>query len=448
MFIYSLDTTITADLVPSISNAFDSVPELPWLSVGFTAGAFVGLLPMGRLYAKFNVKYVYIISVVVFLASSALCGAAPNMTAMIFGRVFLGVAGSAMYCGIMTLITIFATDAERPLYFALCGLVWSVGTVLGPVVGGAFAKANWRWAFYFNLIVGGLFLPLCIFLLPSFDPVAGSAEKRRMQRLKTLDFLGTILLIAFPLCLLMGINFGGILYPWNSGSIIALFVVGGVLGLAFVTQQYFSCLTSPAERLFPGLLFWHREPLLLFIISIGTNIASFIAIFYIPLYFQFTKGDTPIEAAVRLLPQIIVFSVFNMIQGAFVVKLGYYWPWFLAGGAAILAGNMMLCKFSWPLAIPVPYFSHNSPTTVFVRPGTENAYIYGSEVVLAIGLGLCNQVSSLHPSHPSLCCIDSNTRSLQTPFSVIHSVVHAEDMGLAVPSVILTHFAFYVEPNG
>lgn len=151
MFMYSLDGTIVADLVPSIVNEFDSVPLLPWLSVGFMVGSIVTVLPLGKLYGKYNAKWLYVTSVVFFLAASALCGAAPTMSAMIVGRVFLGMAGNGIYFGILTLLSVNTSDKERPAYLSLVGFVWGLGTVLGPVVGGGFDKVNWRWAFYLNL---------------------------------------------------------------------------------------------------------------------------------------------------------------------------------------------------------------------------------------------------------------------------------------------------------
>lgn len=151
MFMYSLDGTIVADLVPSIANEFQAVPLLPWLSVGFMVGSIVTVLPLGKLYGKYNAKHLYLISVVLFLAASALCGAAPNMSAMIVGRVMLGMAGNGIYFGILTLLSVHTNDTERPTYLSLVGLIWGVGTVLGPVVGGGFDKVNWRWAFYLNL---------------------------------------------------------------------------------------------------------------------------------------------------------------------------------------------------------------------------------------------------------------------------------------------------------
>jgi MFS family permease len=227
MFIYSLDNTITADLVPAIVNDFDSVPLLPWLSVGFMVGALAALLPVGKLYSKYDAKWLYIINVVIFLASSALCGAAPSMSAIIVGRVILGFSGNGMYCGILNLLSAYTDDHERPAYLSLIGFVWGIGTVLGPVVGGAFARVDWRWAFYINLIIGGIFLPVYIFVLPALDPLPKTVSLK--DRAKNYDFLGGVLFVGFVMSLVIGINFGGALYAWNSGSIIALFVVAGCL---------------------------------------------------------------------------------------------------------------------------------------------------------------------------------------------------------------------------
>lgn len=163
MFMYSLDGTIVADLVPSIVNEFDSVPLLPWLSVGFMVGSIVTVLPLGKLFSKYNAKWLYVISVVLFLASSALCGAAPSMNTMIVGRVFLGMSRNGIYFGIMTLLSVYTDDKERPMYLSLVGLVWGIGTVLGPVVGGAFDKISWRWAFSSEV-------PLLLYICSCFRP--------------------------------------------------------------------------------------------------------------------------------------------------------------------------------------------------------------------------------------------------------------------------------------
>ena len=81
-------------------------------------GGLLAALPSGKLYALFNAKWLYIICIVLFLAGSALCGAAPNMPAMIVGRVIAGVGGNGMYVGVLTLISVNTSNKERPTYLS------------------------------------------------------------------------------------------------------------------------------------------------------------------------------------------------------------------------------------------------------------------------------------------------------------------------------------------
>jgi MFS family permease len=132
---------------PAILNSFEgSVDSLPWLGVAFALGA-ITILPWGKAFGVFNIKYVYIATVLLFEIGSALCGAAPTMNALIVGRVIGGVGGAGMYSGTLTYIAVTTTNIERPMYMAGVAVVWGAGTVLGPVVGGAFAhsSATWRW---------------------------------------------------------------------------------------------------------------------------------------------------------------------------------------------------------------------------------------------------------------------------------------------------------------
>lgn len=191
-------------------------------------------------------------------------------------------------------------------------------------------------------VIGGVFAPVYLFLLPSFDPQPKNTSLR--ERGKNYDVMGAVLSVGTIMCLVMAINFGGILYPWNSGQIIALFTLSGVLLVAFAVQQRFAWLTTTSERMFPVHLLSSMEANLLFVAAAGCNAAGFIPIYYIPVYFQFTRGDTALEAAVRLLPLITLLSAAIMANGYLMGKLGYYQPWYLIGGALALAGNVLLCK--------------------------------------------------------------------------------------------------------
>lgn len=97
--LYGLDTTIAADIQGPVAATFNSVDQLGWLGVGFTLGATALILPLGKAYGIFDTKWLFIGCVTTFAAGSALCGAAPNMRAMIVGRVWAGAGGAGMYLG-------------------------------------------------------------------------------------------------------------------------------------------------------------------------------------------------------------------------------------------------------------------------------------------------------------------------------------------------------------
>jgi MFS family permease len=95
----------------------------------------------------FDVKVLLLSSLFIFEVGSALCGAAPNSAALIVGRVIAGAGGAGMYMGALQYVVVFCTPAEAMIYQALTGLCWGVGTIVGPLIGGAFSdsSATWRW---------------------------------------------------------------------------------------------------------------------------------------------------------------------------------------------------------------------------------------------------------------------------------------------------------------
>ena len=75
-----------ADISPAMISRFGHADLLPWLSSGYALGA-MNILPWGKSFSVFNLKWTYILTVGLFEVGSAICGAAPNMTALIIGRV-------------------------------------------------------------------------------------------------------------------------------------------------------------------------------------------------------------------------------------------------------------------------------------------------------------------------------------------------------------------------
>lgn len=110
------------------------------------------------------------------------------------------------------------------------------------------SSATWRWGFYINLPIGALFAPFILFLLPSKDLQPKTPFK---EKLKQNDFLGIIVFAGWNICFAMAINFGGILYSWNSPKEIVLWVMVVVLMAAFIMTQIYHPFVEAKHKLYP-----------------------------------------------------------------------------------------------------------------------------------------------------------------------------------------------------
>lgn len=371
IFLFALDDTIVADIQPEIVVSFNSIDKLTWISVAFLVSAASTNLVFGKIYSQFNGKWTYIAAVAIFEVGSAICGAAPTMDVLIVGRAICGLGGVGMYVGVMSLLAATTTIHERPTYVAGTGLIWGLGTVLGPVIGGAFtdSPAGWRWAFYINLCIGGACAPVYLFMLPSIDPRPGV---KFIDRLREMDWLGTGLTLGAFSTGVSAISLGGVAYPWNSSTIIGLFCGSGVLFILLGLQQVFLICTTKDRRMFPIEFMSSRTLLILFATTAAGGVAIFVPIFVIPLLFQFTRNDSALESGIRLLPFVFFTVFFVIVNGIGMAASGYYMPWYLVGGIITTIGGALM-------------FTVNAETST----GT----IYGFSILVGVGVGMFCQAS-------------------------------------------------------
>ena len=187
-------------------------------------------------------------------------------------------------------------------------------------------------------------------------------------------------MIGAIVCFVMAINFGGAVYAWNSGTEIALFVVAGVLFLAFGVQQGLSLGTTKERRIFPVTFLTSRDyartSVLMFCCAAAGGATIFVPVYFIPLFFQFTRGDTAIEAAVRLLPFILVMVFVTITQGVLLShpsgRFSLYIVWYLAGGACTLVGGTLM---------------------YLIDAKTSEAWVYGSSALVGVGAGMAGQAA-------------------------------------------------------
>ncbi|CCD51590.1 similar to MFS multidrug transporter [Botrytis cinerea T4] len=340
-FLFAIDNTIVADIQTAIVEEFDEVGKLTWVSVAFMLGAAGTNLMWEKAYGTFDAKYVYIFTTLIFEVGSAICGGAPNMNALIVGRAICGLGGIGMYIGVMTVMSENTSKTERPIYLGLIGILWGIGTVVGPFIGGAFvdSSATWRWGFYINLCIGGAFAPVYVFLIPNSKP---RSNLSLLGRWGQIDWLGALFLLGAIACLLMAIAFGGVLFPWNSGSIIGLFVTGGILFIALSHSAVIQYLRS-------------KEIVILFIETACAGAAVFLPIYFILIFFEIIHGESALGSGLKLLPFILVMVTMTFVNGFTLSKWGYYMPWYFGCSALQVIGSALLYTIERDTSISAIY---------------------------------------------------------------------------------------------
>ncbi|KAK9234234.1 major facilitator superfamily domain-containing protein [Lipomyces kononenkoae] len=361
--IYGLDSTIVADIQPALIQQFNEFQSITWAGTGFPLGSFCSILPGASMYAIFDLKYMFIGSIILFEAASALCGAAPTMNAFIVGRVFAGVGGNGIFLGILNYFSLITADTERGRYISGMGLTWGIGAVLGPVIGGAFAtsSATWRWAFYINLVIAAVCAPVYILWLlgPKVKP-GGFHDRPALRKFASLDWVGFTLATGAMVAFTMVLTFAGSTWSWDDNRTVALFVVTGVLFILTFLQQYFTLFTSREERMVPpSHVLLNPTQVLLYINTAVAATNIYVPLFYLPLYFSFTRGDSTMQAAIRLLPFIAFLASGTTFTG--------FWTIYLAGGILMTIG---------------------SATMYTVNTNTSTSLVYGYSILLGAGTGI------------------------------------------------------------
>jgi hypothetical protein len=124
------------------------------------------------------------------------------------------------------------------------------------------------------------------------------------------------------------------------------------------------------RRVFPVEMLFMRTTVLLFILIATSAALAFVTLYYIPLYFQFTRGDSALKSAIRLLPVIFTLVFGSVAGGILITKIGFYSPFYILGTGLGLIGSALL------------YVS---------TPETSAARIYGYTSLIGLGAGMYSQ---------------------------------------------------------
>lgn len=202
------------------------------------------------------------------------------------------------------------------MYYGMFGATWAVAGALGPIVGGAFTtNVTWRWCFYLNLPIGGVSLIILVLFLHIESP-----KTPLLAGLRTIDWVGTFLIIGGTLMFLFGMEFGGVNYPWASAAVICLIVFGVLTWfLAMIYEWKFATFPIMPTRLFNA---WYNVLVLLGCFCHGMLFIA--ASYFLPLYFQTVLQASPILSGVYVLPMVLALAFSSILTGVIMKKTGHF----------------------------------------------------------------------------------------------------------------------------
>lgn len=230
----ALDATSISIAIPTITKELHGTAvEGFWSGTGFLLPCTVFQPVFGSLSDIFGRKPALCVALALFAIGALFAAVAQDMTLLLAGRAVQGLGGG----GIVVLAEIIITDVVelryRGNYFAALAAMWALGSVAGPVVGGAFAETNWTWLFWINLPFIAVSTPPMVYFLR-----LKKKETQLVQKLKEIDWVGAVLFVASTTGFLISVTWGGINHPWNSWETLVPLIAGCIGLVAFIVWEW------------------------------------------------------------------------------------------------------------------------------------------------------------------------------------------------------------------
>ena len=337
LLLAALDQTIVSTALPTIVGELGGLTHLSWVVTAYLLSSTV----VTPLYGKFGDlhgrKVVLQVAIVVFLASSALCGLAQSMLQLIVFRGLQGVGGGGLIVITMAVIGDLIPPRERGRYQGLFGAVFGLATIIGPLIGGFFVDhLTWRWIFYINLPTGALALAVIAAVLPA----------RSSGRPHTIDYPGALLLSLSLTAVVLVTSLGGNTFPWNSPFILGMSTASIVSLVGFIAVE-----ARSREPILSLSLFRNRTFAITSAVGLIVGLSLFGSITYLPLYLQLVVGESPTGSGLQLTPMMLGMLVTSIASGRLISRFGRYRPFPIAGTILMTIGLLLMSRISLDMSV-------------------------------------------------------------------------------------------------
>ncbi|TGO46727.1 hypothetical protein BCON_0310g00050 [Botryotinia convoluta] len=343
----------------------------------------------GKIYTLFSSKFVFLASLLTFEIGSVVCATSQISHVFILGRALAGLGSAGIQAGTTLILAECVPLRQRPTWNSIIGSIFAVGSVAGPLLGGAFSNSTtWRWCFYINLPIGGAVM---IFIALFYDGSRGRKNTSNStgfsSQVARFDLAGTFTFMSATISLLLELSWGGTTYAWGSARIVALLTLTGVLFCSFFGIEYW----MKDSAIIPLCLLYRRSIIAAIWFGLCLGGVFFVNDFYIPIWFQIVDCVSVIKSSILFIPFMIIVVGGFMFAGFGTAATGYYTPFVYAGSILMSIGEeqgLYMVQTTLPeidvaTGIGIILFAQTFGGALFVSQGAENA---GSEP----GSSLCS----------------------------------------------------------
>jgi EmrB/QacA subfamily drug resistance transporter len=325
-----LDTTIVNVALETLSRELHAtIDKIQWVANGYLL-ALAAVIPVtGWAARRFGAKQVYLTSLVLFTAGSALCGLATSTNELIVFRVLQGIGGG-MILPIGQLMMAEAAGPKRMgRVMSIVAVPAMLAPILGPTIGGLILdNVSWRWIFYVNVPIGVIAVIAALRVLPNVA----------RQKTDPLDFLGLVLMaVGLPL-ITYGLTEVGTTGSFTSLKVVIPIILGLVLVAAFVLHALGARRPLLNVRLYQKATFASAS---IAMFCIGA--ALFGGMILLPLYWQGIRHESVLVTGLLTAPQGLGAAMVMPIAGKLTDRVG--------GGPLALLGVLLTAVATIPFAL-------------------------------------------------------------------------------------------------
>ena len=334
MFLAALDQTVVSTAIRTIADRLDGLTAQAWVTTAYLITSTISTPLYGKLSDQYGRKPFYVFAIAIFVVGSVLCGVATNIYELAAYRAVQGIGAGGLLSLAFAIIGDLVPPRARGRYQGYFLAVFGISSVLGPVIGGAFAGQTtllgidgWRWIFFLNVPLGLLAAVVVVKRL--------SLPRKRSSA--PIDFLGAGLLTTTVVPGLLLAEKGR---DWGWGSPLALSMMAlSVLSLiAFVAVER----RMGENAILPPRIFQSSVFNLTSVTALLIGVGMFGGLVVLPLYLQIVRGGSPTEAGLQLTPLMLGIFVTSSVSGIFMKRTGRYKPLPIAGTALMFLALVLM----------------------------------------------------------------------------------------------------------